>query len=50
MAFAKSLFSNLFGKADIVESGTSGPARQSPQAGHSDIAFKWEFVIQPGLT
>lgn len=40
MAFAKSLFSNLFGKADIVESGAGGPAHQSPQTGHSDIAFK----------
>ena len=46
MAFARSLFSNLFGKADNVESDAGGPARQSPQAGHSDIAFKWDSFVQ----
>ncbi|KAL3153522.1 hypothetical protein ABBQ38_011853 [Trebouxia sp. C0009 RCD-2024] len=39
MAFAKTLFSNLFGKADTASPNTGSPAHQSPLAGHADIAF-----------
>lgn len=46
MAFAKSLFSNLFGKAGDVEAGAGGPAHQNPQAGHPDIAFKSVWIMR----
>jgi len=40
MAFAKSLFSSLFGKLDNIPGDAASPAQSSAQAGHAETSFK----------